>query len=412
MSSAVQLSRGTSGRRIRSPIPIVSIGFVAIFACLPPEDDADSHRPRRSPFEVSEIALRQQVLVEGLAIPFDVAIISDDDFFVTDRIGKLYRYQNGQLRTIARTPRVSTFEDPGISVILHGGLMDVALHPNYPVVPWVYLSYFVDGYLRVTRVEIRGDVISRTEPIFATRTRGYYGNGARIVWQDAEHFFLNIGGSVFSTISKPNRLAQNFEEDWSKIHRLRADGAIPADNPILPDMDSPTSIWSYGHRDAQGLHYDADSDVLYSVEHGPKGGDEFNVIQSGGNYGWPLFSHGIDYSGLAVSTFTEGWAARTTVLPEHYWTIETNDGGQSIAPAFLLRLRDSNFTDWNGKFLLSSLHYRWLLLFDRQTRQTQSLPVTGRIRSAAQLSNGDLLVLRERTSRSRNNGQLLVISPQ
>ena len=394
-----------SQRRPQTLLLLAMVGSVA--AC-----QTDFATPRPSPFPESTVAFEQEVLATGFEIPFDVAIVGEDDFFVTDRIGKLFRYTDGEVIEIKGVLPVTTFRDPGLKAILHGGLMDVALHPAYPETPWIYLAHYQRDTLRVFRVQVEGDRISEQEEIFATRTPGYYGNGSRIVWEDDDHFFLNVGGSTLSTESNPVLVAQDLAEDWGKIHRLRADGSVPDDNPIFDGLDAPLSIYSYGHRDSQGLWRDPDTGDLFGLEHGPKGGDEFNRILPGRNYGWPLFTYGIDYSGARVSTLTEEEAAETTVLPEHYWTVETSDGGQAIAPAFLLGIRDSNFDAWNGKYLLSSLFYRWLLVYDRDTDLTEAIPVTGRIRSAAQLPSGDLLVLRERTSLGAADGQLIRLSPR
>ena len=361
--------------------------------------------------EDTQVELREQVLAEGFEIPFDVAIVDDDTFLVSDRVGRLVRYDEGAVTEILGLPEVTTFPDPGIPAMLHGGLMDVELHPLYPDEPWVYVSYHSKGgFLKVDRFQLRGDTAIAFETVFKSRGPGYYGNSSRIVWQDDRHFFLNIGGSTLSTVSDPILVAQDLNNDWGKIHRLADDGGIPADNPVWPSQAEPSSIWSYGHRDATGLWREPDTGEWLAVEHGPKGGDEFNAIVRGGNYGWPLFSYGIDYSGARVSLISEERAAATTVLPEHTWTVATKDGGQAIAPAFLLGVRDSALPALNGRFLLSSLAYRWLLVYDRETRETRTLPVSGRLRNAAQLPDGRILVLRERTGPFASDGQVIVLS--
>ena len=372
----------------------------------------DWRTPLPAPFpEDTRVALREQVLAEGFEIPFDVAILDDDTFLVSDRVGRLVRYDDGTVTEIQGLPEVTTFPDPGLPAMLHGGLMDVALHPLYPDEPWIYLSYLSEeGFLKVDRFQLRDDTAVSFEPVFKSRGPGYYGNSSRIVWQDDRHFFLNIGGSTLSTVSDPILVAQDLNNDWGKLHRLTDDGRIPADNPLLPARDQPTSIWSYGHRDVTGLWQDPATKEWLAVEHGPKGGDEFNVITRGKNYGWPLFTYGIDYSGAKISLISEKEAAATTVLPEHTWTIATEDGGQAIAPAFLLGVRESALPALNGRFLLSSLAFRWLLVYDRDTRETRTLPVSGRLRNAAQLPDGRILVLRERTGPFASDGQVIALS--
>jgi glucose/arabinose dehydrogenase len=382
-----------------------------LLALAPLGCTSDPAAPRPLPYEADDVAFEAEVLAEGFVIPFDVAIVDDDTWFVSDRSGRMYRYDGGDLTELSGVPEVSHFTDPGIPAILHGGLMDVELHPDYPATPWLYLAHWREGTLQVSRARVDGDALVDRETVFETRTLGWYGNGTRIVWQDDDHFFLSVGGTTISTQDQAILIAQDLREDWGKVHRLRADGSVPDDNPILPGLEAPTTIWSFGHRDPQGLWLDRASGELLGVEHGPKGGDELNVILPGGNYGWPLFTYGIDYSGEGVSLLSEAEAAAVTELPEHHWTVDV-DGGSSIAPAFLLGVQDSAFDGWNGRYLLNSLSFRWLLVFDRDTQTTRTIDVTGGLRGAAQLPSGDLLVLRERTSPDAEDGQVIRLSPQ
>jgi glucose/arabinose dehydrogenase len=364
-----------------------------------------------SPFPLSSEAIKVDTLAEGFNIPYGIAILGDDEYYLTDREGKLYHYLDGSLTEIPGMPAVITFDDPGIPAIMHGGLMDLSVHPDYPTSPWFYLSYLAeDAKCKVARFQIENDQVLKWEIIFETRTPGYYGNGSRIVWDDEGHFFLNIGTSTLSTISEPVLIAQDLEEDWGKIHRLNEDGSIPVDNPVFTGMNVPSTIWSYGHRDAQGLFFDSQSQTLFATEHGPKGGDEFNVIVKGGNYGWPLFTYGIDYSGVPVSIISEDSAAKISILPEHHWTVPTDDGGQSIAPSCLLKVSGSNIPAWEGQFLLASLAYRRLLKYDHDAGITTALPLTGRIRTVKQLPGGDIITLVERNDLSRPDGKIVRIS--
>jgi len=363
-----------------------------------------------SPYPMSYDAFSLDTIAKGFKIPFGLAIINDNNYLITDRVGILYHFKNGNLSEIKGLPSVQTFGDPGNPFIIHGGLMDISLHPNFPQTRWVYVAYFSENAtLKLIRFEFENEKISQIEPIYETRTSGYYGNGTRIVWQDDTHFFLTIGTSTISTVSNPILVAQDLREDWGKIHRFKDDGSIPEDNPILEGYNNPISIWSYGHRDAQGLFYDQTSQTLFAAEHGPKGGDEFNLIEKGGNYGWPLFTYGIDYSGAPVSLISKDSAATLTILPEHYWTVPTNDGGRAIAPSCLLLVKNSSINAWNDHFLVSSLAFRRLLTFNREKRITEGLPITGRIRTLKQLPSGDILVLVEKDNINNSNGYILRI---
>lgn len=350
-------------------------------------------------------------LATGLEVPYGIEILDEEEYLMTDRAGKLFRFSAGELQEISGMPTVKNFTDPGIPLILHGGLMDITVHPGYPAVSWIYVSYLgTDDKARVSRVKLQGNQAVDMETIFETSSGILFGNNARMTWQDSSHFFLNIGGSALSTVSNPILTSQDLNESWGKIHRLNDDGSIPADNPIFPGFTEPLSIWSFGHRDATGLWYEQSSETLFALEHGPKGGDEFNIVEKGNNYGWPLFTYGIDYSGVQVSTISERDASQITVLPEYFWTVETNDGGQAIAPSFLLRADGSNVSDWNGQFLLGSLHYRRVFLFDRNSKTTTALPITGRVRNMVQLPSGDFIALIERTKVGETNGVLVRIS--
>lgn len=386
---------------------IIALGFIT--GCNK-NDDTIVTVPD-SPYPISNDAFTVETIVEGFDIPYGLAIVSEKEYFITDRVGIFFHFKDNNLIEIEGIPEVLTFGDPGIPAIVHGGLMDVSIHPNYSTNSWIYISYLApDAFARVSRFKIQNNTATQFETIFETRTLGYYGNGMRIVWEDNTHFFLNVGGSTLSTNTNPILISQDFNEDWGKVHRLNEDGSIPSDNPIFDGQTLPSTIWSYGHRDAQGLHYDVSTNTLYGIEHGPKGGDEFNVIEKGGNYGWPLFTYGINYDGAGVSTISEDSAATFTILPEHYWTVPTDDGGQAIAPACLLKVEGSNISDWNNHFLLGSLAFRRLMKYNRDTDETFGLNIEGRVRTIKQLPSGDIIALIERNDISKSNGKIIRIS--
>ncbi|MEO1051747.1 MAG: PQQ-dependent sugar dehydrogenase [Bacteroidota bacterium] len=364
-----------------------------------------------SPFPMDNTTFSVETIAKGFSIPFGIAIVSDSEYFITDRTNRLYWFKDDQLIEIDGTPNIATFRDPGIAAIAHGGLMDISLHPEYPNTPWLYIAYLSAGATgTVARFQIHDNQITQLETILETSTPGFYGNGMRIVWEDDSHFFLNIGASTLTTNANPILISQDLNEDWGKVHRLMEDGSTPADNPIFAGTTNASSIWSYGHRDVQGLYYDKVTGTLFGVEHGPKGGDEFNVIEGGNNYGWPLFTFGINYDGATVSSMSEREAAQSTQLPEHYWTAPTNDGGQSIAPSCLLKVDGSSVPDWNDHFLIGSLAFRRLLKFDRNTGETFGLDLEGRVRTIKQLPGGDIIALIERSHPTLSNGRIVRIS--
>lgn len=363
-----------------------------------------------SPYPISKDSFSVDTIAQGFTIPYGIAIVEENEYFITDRVGKMFHFKDGNQTKISGMPEVVTFGTPGIRAIMHGGLMDVSIHPSYSTNSWIYISYLAtDGLAKVSRLKIQNDAATQLETIFATRSQNYTGNGMRIVWEDDTHFFLNIGNSNWSTSSNPVLNAQDLNDDAGKIHRLMEDGSIPVDNPILDSLTSPTTIWSYGHRDVQGLYFEESTRTLFGVEHGPKGGDEFNIIEKGKNYGWPLFSYGINYDGAWASTISKDSAALFTVFPEHYWTVPTNDGGQAIAPACLLKVDGSTISDWNGYFVFGSLAYRRLMKYNRKTDETFGLNIEGRVRTIKQLPSGDIIALIERNDLNKSNGMIVRI---
>jgi hypothetical protein len=219
-----------------------------------------------------------------------IAVIGEGEFLFADRGGALYHYAGGG---VIRVPGLPLSRTSGV----YGGLLDVSLHPSFADSRLVYIAYNDASFgLTIARFELRDDRAENLSVIFESDE---FSIGSRMEWQDSSHFFLSfgVGGNPF-----PAPGPQDLSADVGKIHRLTADGQIPRDNPIFPGTSNPTTIWSYGHRNPQGLHYDVLARRLYATEHGPLGGDELNIVLAGGNYGWPLSSYGLNYDRTTVTT--------------------------------------------------------------------------------------------------------------
>jgi glucose/arabinose dehydrogenase len=286
------------------------------------------------------------VLASGYGIPDGIAVIGEEEFLFAERSGTLHHYVGGEVTEVGGIPASRT--------------VDVA----------------------VARFELRDDRARNLEVIYESDD---FSIGSRIAWEDASHFFLSfgVGGSPYP-VPGPQDLGSNM----GKIHRLTADGRIPPDNPLLPGASEPSTIWSYGHRNPQGLHYDAVQQTLYESEHGPMGGDELNIITAGGNYGWPLFSYGLNYDGTPVSDMTEEEAAAVSILPAKFWGPDFR-----VAPSGLLLVEGSQVPSWTGSFLLGALNPQHLLRYDPATDETEIvLRNVGRVRDVAQLPSGKLLI--------------------
>jgi glucose/arabinose dehydrogenase len=339
------------------------------------------------------------VLATGFDIPDRIVVLGEDEFLVNDRKGALYRVVDGTPTEVSGIPTVAGYEAGGL---WFGGLLDVSLHPDFSTNQQVYIAYDDPQGLNVARFTLDGTEARDLEVVLDMLEGSI---GSRIAWQDADHFFLSIGIGGNPT---PDPGPQNLLSAVGKIFRLHADGSIPEDNPIYGEGFPPSAIWSFGHRNPQGFFYDEAEETLYASEHGPQGGDEINVIDKGANYGWPLFSAGLNYDDTPVSEITEAEAGTFSVLPLKTWGPEFR-----MAPSGLLRPEGSTFTGWNGSFLLGALYPQSLVRWDPQTDETELVASDiGRVRDVAQLPSGDLVITMDAGSpRGGDSGRLVRLSP-
>ncbi len=343
---------------------------------------------------VSETIDGFEVLAKGFVIPWAIEVINENEYLVSERLGGVYYYNNGTITELANAPSVQTVAD---RYLTYGGLMDISLHPQFETNRLVYITYVgLDYNMRVARCKLEGNAMQNLSVVFKTDA---FSIGSRITWQDDDHFFVSqgSGGNPY-----PEPGGQDLGSDVGKIHRITAAGLIPADNPILEGFNQPTSIWSYGHRDPQGLYYDTDNNTLYQNEHGPLGGDELNVILKGENYGWPIFSHGLNYDETPVSDMTEEEAAAISQLPIKVWT-------PSIAPSSLVKIRSSNFDGLNGSLLMGALSQESIVRYNPDSSQSAVMwRDIGRVRDIAELPSGDLLVIIDRNSPNEGDSGRLI----
>lgn len=334
--------------------------------------------------------LRTQTLLTGYEIIWGMDFLSNGDLLFTEKRGRMYRFSNGTTTELTGLPT-------DINPSGQGGLLDLRVHPNYAANGWVYASYAgspagsTAGQLNLIRFKIDGNRLMNVETIFkASATnlwKGHY--GSRIEFDRAGLLYLSIGEggpSTYGGASSPNQNAQNVKTEWGKIHRMTDAGGIPADNPILPGNTAPTTLFSYGHRNPQGLVLNPFTGDLWETEHGPQGGDEVNVIQKGGNYGWPLVSYGINYDGTTISAnpTREGIQA-----PIHTWT-------PSIGTCGLTFITSDKFKGWKGSLVTGSLAKTYLSRLEisnnRVVRETKLLEDQGRVRNVKQGPDGSLYV--------------------
>ncbi|MBY6205697.1 PQQ-dependent sugar dehydrogenase [Halomonas denitrificans] len=286
-----------------------------------------------------------ETVVDGLDWPWALAILPDGRMLVTERTGALRMIDNGVLvdEPVAGVPPVYANSQ--------GGLFEALPHPDFERNGLVYLSYAHGtsdaNATRVARARLFDRELVDFEVLFTAApekdTPVHY--GGRMAWLPDGSLVIGLGDG-FDYREEGQRL----DSHLGTLVRLRPDGSIPTDNPFVGRDDARPEIWSYGHRNVQGLAWDAERGVLWQHEHGPRGGDEVNIIEAGANYGWPVATRGVDYSGAAISPYS---SRPGLVDPVLVWT-------PSIAPAGLAVYRGDAFPAWDGDLLIVALASREL----------------------------------------------------
>ena len=343
-------------------------------------------------FAVSDVVtssahrFRMETVADGLEHPWAVAKLPDGDFLVTERTGRVLRIGKDG----AKTPVAGV---PEVVVKGQGGLLDLVLHPQYEENGWIYLAYAKPlpggSMTAVARARLKDDRLVDLEMIFdppadqASNTGLHF--GCRIVFDGRGHVFFSIGDRGGPT--NPENLAQSLSSVTGKIHRLHDDGRVPDDNPFVGRKDAMPSIWALGVRNPQGLVYDTATDRLWETEHGPRGGDELNIIRKGANYGWPLATYGINYSG---TTITKNKSLPGMEDPVVQWT-------PVIAASGLALYRGDKFPRWRGNLFAGGLASEKLVRLELNgaavTEQEIVLQDTGRIRDVREFDDGFLYLV-------------------
>ncbi len=285
-------------------------------------------------------------LADGLERPWAVAQLPDGSLVITERNGQLRWFQNGKLsKPIAGLPEVFNQGQ--------GGLLDVKPHPDFANNALLYFTYAKgsrnSNATYLAKAKFADGKLTNVEQIFqaAPFKKSSYHYSGRIE-------FLPDGTLIFAVgdgyAHKDD--AQVLDNHFGKTIRLNPDGSVPANNPYVKTNGARPEIYSYGHRNPQGMYYDQKRKVLFSNEHGPKGGDEINIIEPTVNYGWPVITYGVDYSGAIISDLTHKEGMQQPLLQ---WT-------PSIAPSSMLVYYGDEFPEFYGHILTTTLKYKELRL--------------------------------------------------
>jgi glucose/arabinose dehydrogenase len=343
-----------------------------------------------------------KTVLTGYEIIWGMDFLPNGDLIFGEKQGKLYRRANETVTEISGFPAVLNAGQ--------GGLLDIRVHPDYSKNGWIYACYAASnpgggGQLRLVRFKIANDQVQNIEIVFTTNgSNTWYGHyGSRIAFNKDKFLYLSVGEGGFTSYggsSSGNINAQDLTSAWGKIHRLTDDGRIPADNPVIAGITGPTSVYSYGHRNPQGLTIHPETNEIWETEHGPKGGDEVNIITKGSNYGWPIYSIGINYDGTTISS---GHIAPGISPPLYTWT-------PSIGICGMTFVSSSKFKSWKGNLLVSGLAsqklYRCVVNNNIITEENVLLSDSGRVRNVIQAPDGSIYVSVE------NPGRIIQIIPE
>ena len=289
--------------------------------------------------------LKYELIVDNLDVPWAFVFLPDDSILITERRGELIHFKNGIKTIIKNLPEIISKNQ--------GGLLDIELHPNYSENKWIYISYSSSNdknegtNTSILRFKLNGNQATNQQIIYkalpnSKRSLHY---GSRMVFDKDNYIFFSIGDRGNRDLNP-----QDINRDGGKIYRLHDDGRIPIDNPFVNEKNSKKAIFSYGHRNPQGMFYDEKNNKIWIHEHGPRGGDEINIIEAGENYGWPLASYGINYIG---TKFTDKTSIDGMVDPIHFWV-------PSIAPSGMVYVDNPNYPSLNQSILIGSLKFQYL----------------------------------------------------
>ncbi len=389
---------------------VISAITLTIASCTVPEPNLNPSivsQPSASAIETNQEIIpnrfKQVTVAKDLERPWGMVWLPDGAILITERGGRVKILRNGSLEQIAIT------EIPNLFISGQAGLMDVSLHPRFAQNNWVYLTYssgnFQSNHTSILRAKFDGKALVEPQVIFEVKPSksGNQHFGSRIVWLPDYTMLIAIGDGGNPPLQLNNELirnqAQKLDSQLGKVLRLKDDGSIPSDNPFVKTASANPTIWSYGHRNIQGLFADPISKQVWSTEHGSRGGDELNLIEAGKNYGWPVVTFSQEYTGGKISNEV---SRPNMVDPKLVWT-------PAIAPSGLLLYRGNIFRDWQGNLFAGGLVSKSVVRIKIEGNKTtviETIPVGQRVRDVRQGRDGFIYILTDEQA-----GQLIRLEP-
>ena len=364
---------------------VTFIFSMLLFACSK-EKDPDAVTPSVPPVVQPPTLFEDRILIDNIAAPWGFTFISNNEVLFTEKQGKVFRY------IISTNTRTEITGTPAISQTGQGGLLDIALHPNFSSNSLVYFTYAVDATGGQTtalgRGTLAGNQLQNFTELFRAlpiRNDGQH-FGSRIVFDRNNLLYMSVGDRGL-----PDN-AQNRNNHLGKVLRFNDDGTVPASNPLVGVANTQPQIFCWGNRNIQGMAMNPATGEIYAHEHGPRGGDELNLIKPNTNYGWPAVTFGINYNGTIVSSDT---TLPGMQLPLTYWV-------PSIAPSgltFITNGQPNNEAD----ILIGALagtHVHWLKMRDnKKIASTRSMNGYARFRDVRQAPDGKIYAMTESPNR-------------
>lgn len=336
------------------------------------------------PVRTEHHSYRVVTVAEGLHNPWSMAWLPNGDMLVTERAGRLRIIRNGRLEPepIGGVPEVRARGQ--------GGLLDVVVHPDFANNRLIYLTYSKpnaegEGTTAVARGRFENGRLNEVEEIFVARAWSMGGNhfGSRLAFDGRGHMYITVGDRGAPPRGElSSHPAQDPTNHQGTVLRLHEDGRVPSDNPFVGRQDALPEIWSYGHRNPQGLVIHPQTGDVWLTEHGPQGGDELNVSLPGRNYGWPVIGYGVNYGGAPIH---EGTERAGLEQPKHYWV-------PSIATSGLMVYTGDRFPHWRGNMFAGGMAGQQLARLTLDGRRVVSEETVvrgiGRIRDVRQGPDG------------------------
>lgn len=353
-----------------------SLIFSLLIICCSPNSTTEP-LPGESPVASAE------KLYDGFKNPWGMVWLPDGRLLVTERSGEILVFKDDKF----------TGENlkglPAVFAEGQGGLLDIELHPLYSENKWIYISYSkpVQGgaTTAIARFKLNGNQVAELQDIFTAKPYipANFHFGSRIVFDKNYYLFFSSGERG----TQPK--VQELNNDHGKIHRLYDDGRVPQDNPFVGQAGANPSIWTYGHRNPQGMVYDKATDRIWAAEHGPKGGDELNLIEKGKNYGWPKTCYGINYDGSELTPYKELPGIQN---PARYWV-------PSIGPCGITIVTSDRYPGWKGNILVGALAFKHIARVELNgtsyVTEEKLLQDMGRFRDVKESPEGYLYAITE-----------------